>query len=138
MQRLTEVTESNPLKIFIEIGINDSLEGYPVDLVIRNYIQLIRLIRMETPQTEIFVQNVLLTTKKISGTEQPVIDSILVINSELQKLSIREDIIYVDLFSAFNAGGVLNPEYDCGDNLHLDGAGYLLWCDLISDYIHEL
>ena len=49
----------------------------------------------------------------------------------------KPNIIFIDLYSNFVSGEILNPNYDCGDNLHLSGPGYLEWCRLIKDYVYE-
>ena len=49
----------------------------------------------------------------------------------------ENNIIFIDLYSSFVSGQILNPNFDSGDNIHLNGSGYLEWCRLIRDYINE-
>jgi len=138
LRRLNEVIESNPKKVFIEIGINDLLHGYYVDTVLNNYIKIIQRIRVQSPQTKIYIQNILPTKLTIYNTKKPVIDSIYVLNKRLKDYCAINNLTYIDLFSRFEIEGELNPKYDCGDHLHLNGSGYIEWCSLIKDYIYEL
>lgn len=137
LQRLDEIVESRPQKIFIEIGINDLLQGYSLDSVFLNYQNIVKLIRQKSPNTKIYIQNVLPTSRNINKTERPVIDSVYKLNGKLKNFSSENELTYIDLFSIFNSNGKLNPKYDCGDNLHLSGSGYKEWCILIEDYIYE-
>ncbi len=137
LQRLNEVIESKPKKVFVEIGINDLLHGYCVDTVLNNYFKIIQRIRLQSPKTKIYIQNVLPTKWTIYDTKKPVIDSVYVLNKKLKDYCAISNLTYIDLFSKFLNDGKLNPKYDCGDNIHLSGSGYMEWCSLIKDYINE-
>ncbi|WP_179315202.1 GDSL-type esterase/lipase family protein [Winogradskyella undariae] len=137
LQRLNEIVESKPKKLFIEIGINDLLHGFPIDSVFLNYTKIIKAINLKSPKTQIYIQNVLPTKRLIYNTNKPVIDSVNVLNKKLKNYSEINNLKYIDLFSKFVKDEKLNPIYDCGDNLHLSGAGYLEWCKLIKEYVNE-
>jgi lysophospholipase L1-like esterase len=130
LQRLDEIVESKPLKIFLEIGINDFSLGYPIDTVFSNYVKIIDKIRLKSPQTKIYIQSILPCVKDLNSL---TID----FNKRLKNYSIQSNITYIDLYSRFVSGKILNPSYDLGDGIHLSGEGYLLWCNLIKGYINE-
>jgi lysophospholipase L1-like esterase len=137
LQRLDNILDSKPKKIFIEIGINDLLQGFTVDNVFQNYIKIIQKISLKSPKTKIYMQNVLPTDWCIYNTYVPVIDRINILNKQLLDYCSSNNLTYIDLFSKFQYKNKLNPIYDCGDHLHLSGVGYLEWCKLIKDYIYE-
>lgn len=137
LQRLNEITDSKPKKVFIEIGINDLLHGFPIDSVFINYTKIIQTINLKSPKTKIYIQNVLPTKFLIYDTNKPVIDSVYVLNKKLKDYCGINNLKYIDLFSKFLSDRKLNQIYDCGDNLHLSGAGYMEWCKLIKDYVNE-
>lgn len=137
LQRLNVVIENYPKKIFIEIGINDLLLGFPIDTIYNNYLKIIQTIKIKSPKTRIYIQNILPSDWKIYNTSKPVIDSVYILNNKLKNYCDNNKLIYIDLFSKFLLEQRLNPIYDCGDNLHLSGRGYLLWCNLIRDYIND-
>ena len=85
----------------------------------------------------IYIQNILPTNWLIYKTDKPVIDSVYVLNKKLKDLCENKHLTHIDLFSAFIEGQQLNPEYDCGDKLHLSGEGYLEWCKLIKEHVFE-
>jgi lysophospholipase L1-like esterase len=135
LQRLDEIIESKPKKIFIEIGINDLLQGYHIDTIMYNYYKIIQQIRIKSPKTLIYIQNILPTNLTIY--EKPSVESVYVINQKLRTYCTTYNLTYIDLFSKFFKNGGLNPKFDCGDNLHLNSSGYRVWCNSIKDYIYE-
>lgn len=137
LHRLTEVVESNPKKIFIEIGINDLLHGITVDSVFENYKRIVLTIRLKSPKTQIYIQSVLPNSWNIYNTNKPVINCVIIFNGKLKDYCKINSLIYIDLYSRFLFEQRLNPIYDCGDKLHLSGKGYLLWCNLIKEYIND-
>jgi lysophospholipase L1-like esterase len=138
LQRINEIVESKPKKVFIEIGINDLLRGFHIDTVFNNYTKIIQTIKLKSPKTRLYIQNIIPTKWSIYDTNKPVIDSIIVLNQKLKDYCEINNLKYIDLFSKFTIKGKLNPIYDCGDHLHLSGEGYLEWCKLISEYVNEL
>lgn len=134
--RINEVVESKPSKVFIEVGINDLEQGFPIDTIMRNYGKIIKTINRESPGTKVYIHSVLPSSINISGTDKPVIDNIELLNTKLQHYCIINNLQYIDLFSKFASGPGLSPEYDSGDKVHLSGAGYLLWCDIIKPYMN--
>jgi lysophospholipase L1-like esterase len=137
LQRLDNTLESKPKKIFIEVGINDLLAGFAIDSVFKNYVSIIQTIKLKSPKTRIYMQNILPTNWFIYDTHVPVINRICILNNQLKIYCNDNKITFIDLYSNFQKNNSLNPKYDCGDHLHLSGAGYLLWCSLIKNYIYE-
>ncbi|MBI9036727.1 MAG: sialate O-acetylesterase [Bacteroidales bacterium] len=130
LQRLDEVIESKPKKIFIEIGINDIRKNYSMDSIFNNYVKIIVTIKLKSPKTKIYIQSLLPSNKSLNN-------KIIDFNKQLKDYCVKNNIVFIDLYSRFVSGQILNPIYDCGDNLHLSGSGYMEWCRLIKDYINE-
>ena len=59
LDRLDEVTESQPRKIFLLVGTNCLAADIPVAQVVRNYRKILERVRRESPQTRVFVISVL-------------------------------------------------------------------------------
>lgn len=137
LQRLPEVLESKPLKIFIEIGINDIQQGIPIDQIYQNYTAVIQKIKKYSPTTKIYVQNLLPAHVHLYNNKNKLIVLITDLNTKLEEYCLANSITYIDLFSTFKDGDKLNSNYDSGDHLHLNGTGYLKWCELIEKYIYE-
>jgi lysophospholipase L1-like esterase len=128
--RINEITASQPQKIFIEVGINDLSRSVPVDTIVMNYNMIIKRIKSQSPATQIYIQSLLPTRRVIE------LQYIETINKRLQEISNTENTTYIDLYSHFIRGTELNTKYDCGDGVHLSGDGYLLWRDLVKDFVY--
>lgn len=135
LERLDEVTESKPAKIFIMIGTNDLAYGKSIEHVIENYKKIIERIQSSTPETKIYIQSVLPVDEAIHFT-RPMKD-IVSINSQLKEMAKENGLVYIDLFSLFNTNeNRLNPDYSF-DGLHLNGKGYEMWKKEIESYIKK-
>lgn len=137
LDRLSEVTESRPLQIFLMIGVNDLAAGISQDTILARYERIITKIKSSSPETELFVQSVLPVNpefKKFSNHVNKT-DEIIQLNNQLKKLCKNYNLTYIDLYPSFtNKDHKLNPKYT-NDGLHLKGKGYLLWNALVEDYI---
>lgn len=135
LERLSEVTESKPSKIFIMIGTNDLAYSKTVDHVVENYKKIISQIQAESPSTKIYIESILPVDYSIHYT-RPIAD-IIRINDQLKEITRHNNLIYIDLFSIFKTDqNKLNPAYSF-DGLHLNGKGYQLWKKQIVKYIEE-
>ncbi|MCK5136740.1 MAG: GH92 family glycosyl hydrolase [Bacteroidales bacterium] len=135
LERLNEVTTSDPSKIFILIGTNDLAYGKTATHVLENIVIMLDRIKSDSPETKVYLQSILPVDDAVHYTRKN--SDILLINSELEKLARSRGVSYIDLNSEFmNEDGILDKAYSI-DGLHLNGKGYLFWKDLISDYVDE-
>lgn len=135
LERLDEVTGSNPSKIFIMIGTNDLSNGKSVEYIADNYRKIIERIRQSTPGTRIYIQSVLPTDDAVHYTRRNT--DIIRINDLLKQIAAENGLAYIDLFDIFKLGNnKLNPAYSI-DGLHLNGKGYLVWKNAIIKYVEE-
>jgi len=132
--RLTEVTESNPAKIFIMIGVNDLANLKTTDFIVSNYKKIISRITESTPETKIYIQSILPTDETMHVNQKNAY--IIEINNQLKQIALDNGLTYIDLFSLFKLEtNQLNPEYSL-DGLHLNGKGYLVWKKAIEKYVN--
>lgn len=135
LERLSEVTEGQPAKIFIMIGTNDLAYEKTVDHVVSNYYKIIDNIQLNSPKTRIYIQSVLPTEDALHTTRKNT--DIMEINRQLQKLAADKKTVYIDLFSLFaTPENKLNLDYSI-DGLHINGKGYLIWKEAIQQYVNE-
>jgi lysophospholipase L1-like esterase len=133
LDRLNEITESKPDKVFIMIGTNDLAYGKSVEQIIDNYKKIVAQIKKDSPKTKIFIQSILPVDDGIHFTRPNA--SINKINVALKKIAIQEKLTYLDLASLFSdKDGKLDKNYSI-DGLHINGAGYQKWKDAIEKYI---
>ncbi len=136
--RLDPILIGKPAKIFLLIGINDVAHGTSADSIVMQIGLIIQKIKKDSPHTKLYLQSILPVSDQFkmfaSHTSRGTV--VAEINVKLMKLSERENIKYIDLYSHFvdNETGKMKSEYS-NDGLHLLGRGYLLWRDLILPYI---
>lgn len=132
LNRLDEVVQSNPKKIFIMIGINDINQGINVSDIFQNYWLILKTFKEETPLTKVFVQSILPVNNQLFPNYQTN-HKIIQLNIKLKNLAQEWSFQYVDLFPAFlDKNNDLNPHYTT-DGLHLNGRGYLVWKEMIEE-----
>lgn len=140
LNRLEEVANRHPKKLFLLIGTNDLARGVKKEVVLRHIYKIIALLKVHSSETQIYVQSI------FPVNEEPQLflnhanntAEIEYINAQLQKEADDVGYTYIDIFTYLkNEKGEMNLEYS-NDGLHLLGKGYILWKDLISPYVFGL
>lgn len=133
INRIDEVIESNPEKIFLLIGINDLGRKRTVNQILIDYERLIVLIKDKTPKTEVYIQSILPTYNQKYRKNEDIVE----INKGLMELSKKHNLIFVNLFDSFkNDKNELDLNYTY-DGLHLNGNGYLIYKKVIEEYVNK-
>ena len=99
----------------------------PIDTIFNNYDRIIEKIKLQSPSTSFYIQSILPTSNNVKNITK--------LNQMLQTYFISNNLTYIELYSKFVLNNTLNPIYDCGDGVHLSADGYLLWCDILKEYI---
>ena len=79
-KRLEQVTSGHPRKIFLLIGINDVSHGLSVGQLSERYERLVKKIRTQSPETELYVQSVMPINndfhryRNLTGRERTVVE----------------------------------------------------------------
>jgi len=137
LNRLDEVTSSQPKKIFLMIGTNDLARGRSVQYVSDYCRKIIEKILRKSPNTELYIQSVLPINPNIGERftgHKSKKNEILAVNKKLKAMSIELKIKYIDLHGPFsNSKGFLKSKYT-HDGLHISEAGYGKWKSLIQKY----
>ena len=136
LERLDEVTEGKPSKIFILIGINDISRNIPDSVILSNYKKIIRRIKKESPGTKIYFNTLLPVNNSFPDRAHFNKDEhLLFVNEELKKLGAAEKITVIDIHPHFlDAGKRLDKKYTY-DGLHLDMEGYQKWAAILKPYL---
>ncbi len=134
LNRIDEVLESKPRKIFIMAGINDLDEKIESNKILKNYVGMVKHIKSLSPGTKIFIQSILPVNEGYSYYKIKN-KSILNLNLEIKKLAEENGITYIDIYShLLDPSGQLDKRYT-NDGLHLLGEGYLVWKEIIEQYV---
>ncbi len=139
LDRLDEVVESKPAKIFLMIGINDLASGMTEKEILANIKSIIREIRRKSPETKLYLQSLLPV-----NPDFPIFlhhsdkgSQIRNINTVLRRMAKDYGAVYVDLYPLFTGEGEkLDPAYT-NDGLHLTGAGYAVWKEAVAPYLRR-
>ncbi len=135
LNRLKEIVDSNPKKIFLMVGINDLInDGISVEQILELYKNILTDLRNKIPNTEVFVQSVLPVNNKVTRHWQNN-NNVLKLNSYLRDLAKEFTYQYIDVFSdLLDSQNQLDAQYTF-DGLHLNGQGYLIWKEVIKQYV---
>jgi len=131
LARMDEVLSSNPDKIFLLSGINDVKRGTPNEVIVENFVRLIKLVQSKSPKTQLYIQSVLpvniamlpATYSKLSN------EKINDLNKSLKDICNTYKVNYINLKPVFaDQNGEMRKELTI-DGLHLRQASYILWAD---------
>jgi len=128
LNRLSDITKGHPDKIFLQIGINDIFAKSNIIKAIPNYKRIVRRILEDSPESKIYLQSIL--PSKFANQ-----DTVLKYNQIIKQISRDNGLTYIELYDSFNDEGKLSVKYDCGDSIHLNGEGYLLWSKILKSYL---
>jgi lysophospholipase L1-like esterase len=137
LERLGEVTEGKPAKVFILIGINDIQHNIPDTLIVNNYRRIIRQIKAESPKTKIYFHTLLPVNNEFTQFKNHYNkdEHILFVNTELKKIAAEENITLIDLHPQFmDASKKLDKRYTV-DGLHLNAEGYQVWKEILKSFL---
>jgi lysophospholipase L1-like esterase len=133
LERLQDVIDGKPKKVFILIGINDISRNIPDSLILRNYKLMIDRTRKGSKKTHIYF-NTLLPVNASFGkfkNHYGKDDHILYINSEIKKLAAK-NVTIIDLYQEFlDKDNHLKAELT-KDGLHLIPEGYEVWAKFLN------
>lgn len=140
INRIEEVVDRKPAKIFLMIGVNDLARGVLPDSVVKNILTFTDFIKYKSPSTQLFVQSILPVNDvfgKFGGHVNKGLQ-IREVNEKLFFASENHHYIFLDVHKYFcNAEGKMNVRFS-NDGLHLSGEGYLLWKHLVFPYVYDL
>jgi lysophospholipase L1-like esterase len=138
MERLDEVTEGKPAKVFVLIGINDISRNIPDSIILDNYKKIIHRIKAESPKTKIYFNTLFPVNNTFTDRAHFNKDEhILYVNEELKKIGATENITIIDIHPLFlDADKRLDKKYTY-DGLHPNSEGYLKWAKILKPYVAD-
>ncbi len=135
LERLTPIIEAKPKKIFLLIGVNDLL-FHPLSTISENYEKIVKRIKLETPETELYLESILPIHNDLrqNGLKNEDIDAL---NQQIFELSQKYAANYIDLASKLkNTEGSLQENLSL-DGIHLNGKGYQILGENLKKYIEK-
>ena len=138
--RLDQIVAGHPKKIFLMIGVNDLSRGRTTEEIAAGIRAIAERIVNESPATRLYLQSMLPVNDCYGRFEGHTsrYRQISEINTEIQRIATDLGAVYIDLYTSFALpdSGKMRPELS-NDGLHLMGAGYLLWRQIVMPYVTE-
>lgn len=136
LNRLKEIVESQPSKLFVMAGINDLDKNIPIPDVVSNYQKILGQIKTSSPSTEVYIQSILPINSSLTASRMNS-EKIIAVNQSLKELAEKSDYVYVDLYSKLSNENQLDSTYT-RDGVHLNGRGYVIWKKEIEHYVNTI
>jgi lysophospholipase L1-like esterase len=127
LARIDQISVLQPGKVFLMIGCNDLNAGHSVDRIMLAYTEIIR--RLKSRGISVFVQSTLFT-----GKELGINGDVEKLNAALEQFCKDQLCTFIDLNTVICPEGFLRESLTF-DGIHLNGAGYMLWRDVIRPYL---
>jgi lysophospholipase L1-like esterase len=140
LNRIDEIYNRKPSKVFVMIGVNDLKNGLSVDSIYKNMISIVSILKSHSPETKVFIQSILPVNdnfKQFVAHTSKATD-IPLLNEKLKTNTQKYNYTFLDFYGSFvDLTGKLKSEYT-NDGLHLLGKGYQHWKSLIMPHIYDL
>ena len=136
LQRLDEVTEGKPAKVFILIGINDISRNIPDEVILQNYERIVQGIRSASPRTKIFFNTIMPVNNTFPVKNHFNKDEhIANINAQLKLMGAKENFTVINMHDAMiDADGSFDKNYTY-DGLHPNIEGYKKMAEVLKPYL---
>lgn len=138
LARLNDVTDREPSKLFVKIGINDISQNIPAEIIVKNISTIIKTVKAKSPVTKIYVHSVLPTNDNVKNeypdayNKNGIVDRV---NRQLKKQAKKYNIRYIDINKVFrNRYGKLDVKYADADGLHLNDLAYKTWIAFLKNH----
>ena len=139
LQRLDEVIDGHPAKVFILIGINDVSRNILDSFIFKNYETIIDRIKAGSPHTHIYFQTLLPVNNEFTQFKNHYNkdEHILWLNEKIKMLGKEKNITVIDLYPhVLNDQNKLDKKYTL-DGLHVNAEGYKVWAEILKKYLNE-
>ncbi|MEG3691912.1 SGNH/GDSL hydrolase family protein [Vibrio coralliirubri] len=131
LRRIDTTLNVKPKLVCFMAGINDLAQGYDVDHIYQNYINMLKV--WQENDIRILVQSTLYVGSKLQGLNP----SVELLNSKISEYCAQQGIAFLDVNSVLSPNQLLSNEYSC-DDLHLNGRAYQAWAEILQPTIEEL
>jgi lysophospholipase L1-like esterase len=131
LRRIDTTLNMNPKLVCFMAGINDLAQGYYVEHIYQNYIDMLKV--WQQNDIQILVQSTLYVGSKLQGLNP----SVELLNSKISEYCTQQGIAFLDVNSVLLPNQLLSNEYSC-DDLHLNAKAYQVWAEVLQPAIAEL
>ncbi|NVN79773.1 MULTISPECIES: SGNH/GDSL hydrolase family protein [unclassified Vibrio] len=131
LRRIDTTLNVKPKLVCFMAGINDLAQGYDVEHIYQNYIDMLKV--WQENDIRILVQSTLYVGSKL----QSLNPSVELLNSKISEYCTQQGIAFLDVNSVLSPNKLLSNEFSC-DDLHLNAKAYQAWAEVLQPAIAEL
>ncbi|MFA0715825.1 SGNH/GDSL hydrolase family protein [Vibrio splendidus] len=131
LRRIDTTLNVKPKLVCFMAGINDLAQGYDVEHIYQNYIDMLKV--WQENDIRILVQSTLYVGSKLQGLN-PLVE---LLNSKISEYCSRQGIAFLDVNSVLSPNQLLSNAYSC-DDLHLNAKAYQVWAEVLQPTVAEL
>ena len=131
LRRIDTTLNVKPKLVCFMAGINDLAQGYDVEHIYQNYIDMLEV--WQENDIRILVQSTLYVGSKLQGLNS----SVELLNSKISEYCSQQGIAFLDVNSVLSPNKLLSNEYSC-DDLHLNAKAYQAWAEVLQPTVAEL
>ncbi|MFI3275000.1 SGNH/GDSL hydrolase family protein [Vibrio sp.] len=131
LRRIDTTLNVKPKLVCFMAGINDLAQGYDVEHIYQNYIDMLKV--WQENDIRILVQSTLYVGSKL----QSLNPSVELLNSKISEYCTQQGIAFLDVNSVLSPNKLLSNEFSC-DDLHLNAKAYQAWAEVLQPTIAEL
>lgn len=129
--RLSSVVKTKPQKVFVMIGINDIRQHIDIDESLTYYSMIMSELKSALPDSEIYIQSILPVHSKTGISNKEVEKR----NASIKELAETYQLTYINIFDdMIDENNDLPSDYSI-DGVHMTGAGYQVWLNILKNYI---
>lgn len=129
LRRAPRIAAMRPRQVFVLAGINDILSGNRPEEILPRYDKAIAILRSSGAQ--VYVQPTLACGVRCNDEQRARQQAF---NAALPAIAARHGAVWLDLNVSMAGGGRMKPEYTW-DGVHLTGAGYAAWRNVLRPLI---
>lgn len=130
LDRIDEIYESKPAKVFVEIGINDIASGVPLDTLVLYVNAVMDSIHSNSPSTEVFALSMAI------GIPAHV-NKVAEANKAIERICKAGKCTFIDAYQRMVTDKLLGEKFTT-DGVHLSAAGYKEWVNALRPYVSTL
>ncbi|MCK8075528.1 SGNH/GDSL hydrolase family protein [Vibrio sp. 1CM2L] len=131
LRRIDTTLNVKPKLVCFMAGINDLAQGYDVEHIYQNYIEMLKV--WQENDIRILVQSTLYVGSKLQGLNP----SVELLNTKISEYCAQQGIAFLDVNSVLSPNQLLSNEYSC-DDLHLNAKAYQVWAEVLQPTVAEL
>jgi lysophospholipase L1-like esterase len=130
--RIYDILKSKPKKIFLMAGINDISSHVGVDSIMKNYSNIVQIVKSNSPETQLYLQSILPVNDDCKSINNSDINEL---NIKIKNLARANNLVYINIHShLLDNSDQLNKNYS-NDGIHLLAEGYYIWKKVLEPYI---